>query len=165
MLFREIIGELEKNEIKYLIIGGVAVNLYGHPRVTKDLDIMISFEKQNMDKFIDVMNRLNFKPRAPVDPVQLADKSMRDLWKNEKNMKVFSFYNAKNDFEIIDVMIQDYIDFDLAYEKRQSMSDGVMDVSVVDINDLIRLKEIANRPRDKDDIEVLKKLKELKAHG
>ncbi len=165
MIFREIINQLEKNDIKYLIIGGVAVNLYGHPRVTKDLDLMISFEKENTDKFIEIMNKLSFKPRVPVDPVQLADKSMRDFWKNEKNMKVFSFYNTENDFEIIDIMIQDDIDFDLAYEKRQIMSDGVIGVSVVDINDLIRLKEIANRPRDKDDIEVLKKLKELKGHG
>ena len=161
MLYEKILTELEKNNIKYMAIGGVAVNLYGHQRFTKDLDIMVSFEKENMDKFIEITKKLGLKPRVPVDVEELADKDKREFWKKEKNMKVFSFYNPNDDFEIIDIMIQDDLDFDESYLQKQILSDGKISVSVISIDDLIKLKEIANRPRDRDDIEVLKKLKEL----
>ena len=162
MLYKEILSELGKKNVKYLVIGGIAVNLYGHPRVTKDLDLMISFEKSNMDKFLEIIKAYGLKPRVPVEPEELADKSKRELWKKEKNMKVFSFYNPENDLEVIDIMIQDYLDFDKAYTKKENISDGSLSVSMISIDDLIKLKEIANRPRDREDIEVLKKLKELR---
>lgn len=164
MLYEKILTELEKNNIKYMIIGEVAVNLYGYSRITKDLDLMISFDKENMDKFIEVVNKLGLKPRVPVDVIELADKEKREFWKNEKNMKVFSFYNPEDDLEIIDIMIQEYLDFDNSYISKKVLSDGRITVSTISIDDLIKLKEIANRPRDKDDIVVLKKLKELH-HG
>lgn len=162
MLYREILLELGKRKVKYLVIGGIAVNLYGHPRVTKDLDLMISFEKSNMDKFLEIVKVFGLKPRVPVEPEELADESKRELWKKEKNMKVFSFYNPENDLEVIDIMIQDYLNFDKAYIKKENISDGNLSVSMISIDDLIKLKEIANRPRDREDIEVLKKLKELR---
>lgn len=163
MIYKELLIELEKNDIKYLVIGGIAVNLYGHPRVTKDLDLMISFEKENMDRFIKIVKSLKLKPRVPVEPEELADKSKREFWKNEKNMKVFSFYNPENDLEVVDIMIQDYIDFDSSYVRRENLYDGKMSIKVISIDDLIKLKQIANRPRDKDDIEVLKKIKEFRS--
>ena len=161
MIYENILTALEKNNIKYLIIGGIAVNLYGFARVTKDLDLMISFEKENMDKFTSIIKSLGLKPRVPVEIEELADKNKREFWKKEKNMKVFSFYNPDNDLEVIDIMIMDYLNFDECYLKKQTIDDGRLSVKIISIDDLIKLKEIANRPRDKDDIEVLKKLKEL----
>lgn len=162
MLYKEILLELEKKGVKYLVIGGIAVNLYGHPRVTKDLDLMLSFEKDNMDKFIEIVKSFKLKPRVSVNIEELADKNKRETWKQERNMKVFSFYNPENDLEVIDVMIQDYINFDEAYKRVEKLSDGSLTVSMISIDDLIKLKEIANRPNDRADIEVLKKLKELR---
>ena len=162
MLYKKILSELEKQSVKYLVIGGIAVNLYGHPRVTKDLDLMISFEKTNMAKFIEIIKLFKLKPRVPVEIEELADKNKREHWKQERNMKVFSFYNPENDLEVIDIMIQDYIDFDDAYKKVEKISDGNLTVSMISIDDLIKLKEISDRPNDRVDIEVLKKLKELR---
>ena len=162
MLYKKILSELEKQSVKYLVIGGIAVNLYGHPRVTKDLDLMISFEKTNMTKFIEIIKLFKLRPRVPVEIEELADANKREIWKQERNMKVFSFYNPENDLEVIDIMIQDYINFDEAYKNVEKVSDGSLTVSMISIDDLIRLKGIANRPNDRADIEVLKKLKELR---
>ena len=160
MLYENILNELEKNNVKYLVIGGIAVNLYGYQRVTKDLDIMLSFEKENMEKFVKIVTSLGLKPRVPVDIEELADKNKRELWIKEKNMKVFSFYNPQNDLEYIDVMILEDINFDESYLHKRIMHDGRITTSVVSIDDLITLKEAANRPRDKADLEILKKIKE-----
>jgi hypothetical protein len=37
--FKEFIELLNENDVKYLVVGGYAVALHGHPRYTKDLDV------------------------------------------------------------------------------------------------------------------------------
>ena len=160
MLFKKIIQELEKRKIKYLVIGGVAVNLHGYSRVTNDLDLMISFEKENIAKFIELVNALGYTPKAPVELKEFADSAKRETWKKEKNMQVFSVRNPNDEFEYIDVMIQDHIDFEEAYKNRQIYADDKISVSVISIDDLISLKELAGRGRDLLDMKILRKLKE-----
>lgn len=160
MLFKKIISELEKRKIRYLIIGGVAVNLHGYSRVTNDLDLMISFEKENINKFIELIKDLGYTPKIPVDIKELANSDKREEWKKEKNMQVFSVRNPDNEFEYIDVMIQDHLDFEKAYKNRKIFADDKISVSVVSIDDLISLKQIAGRGRDLLDMKLLRKLKE-----
>jgi len=162
MFFKKILKELEKRNIKYLTIGGVAVNLHGYNRITNDLDIMISFDPENIEKLAMMAKDLGFKPRVPVEIKELADPQKREYWRKEKNMKVFSIYNPENDFEIVDIMINDDIDFDTAYKNRQVQSDENFNVSIVSINDLIKLKELAGRDRDLVDLKILKELKDRK---
>ena len=162
MYFRKILKEPEKRNIKYLAIGGVAVNLHGYNRITNDLDIMISFDLENVKKLTNMAKDLGFKPRVPVDIEELADPAKREYWKKEKNMKVFSIYNPDNDFEIVDIMISDDIDFETAYKNKQVQSDENFNVSVVSIEDLIKLKELAGRERDLVDLKILKELKDRK---
>lgn len=162
MFFKKILKELEKRKIRYLTIGGVAVNLHGYNRITNDLDIMISFDLENVKKLAMMAKDLGFKPRVPVEIEELADPQKREYWRKEKNMKVFSIHNPENDFEIVDIMINDDIDFDTAYKNRQVQSDENFNVSVVSINDLIKLKELAGRDRDLVDLKILKELKDRK---
>lgn len=160
MLFKKIIQELENRKIRYLIIGGVAVNLHGYSRITKDLDLMISFEKENVDQFINLVKDLGYTPKVPVDIKELADPNKREEWKKEKNMQVFSVRNPNDEFEYIDVMIQDHLDFEKAYKNRKIFTDDKISVSVISIDDLISLKQLAGRGRDLLDMKLLRKLKE-----
>ena len=40
-LFEKVFRELNKTRVKYLVVGGVAVNLYGYLRFTGDLDLLL----------------------------------------------------------------------------------------------------------------------------
>lgn len=160
MLFKKIIQKLEEKKIKYLIIGGVAVNIHGYPRATGDLDLMISFDQDNVGKFIDLVNELGYVPKAPVDIKELSDPKIREYWKTEKNMQVFSVRDPKNEFDYIDIMIQDYLDFESVYKRRKIYSDDTMSISVISIEDLISLKEIAGRGRDILDLKILKDIRD-----
>ncbi|MDD3625786.1 MAG: hypothetical protein PHV06_00560 [bacterium] len=46
MIYFDVLSGLYQKNIKYLMVGGMSVNLYGIPRVTQDLDIIISTEKE-----------------------------------------------------------------------------------------------------------------------
>ncbi|MCL2688969.1 MAG: hypothetical protein FWE57_03855 [Chitinispirillia bacterium] len=39
--FKDFIQCLNSNSVRYLLVGGWAVGMYGHPRATKDIDISV----------------------------------------------------------------------------------------------------------------------------
>lgn len=162
MFYDRIFKLLNSKRIKYLVIGGVAVNLHGFKRATGDLDILISLEDKNIKKFVDLMKSLNWRPRLPVDMNEFADSKQRQKWIKTKGMKVFSVYNPKLALEHIDVMMENYIDFVSAYRRRKVVSDGNLKISIISIQDLIKLKKIAGRERDQIDIHALEQIRRLK---
>ena len=46
----KIISLFNKYKVEYLIIGGYAVNLYGYPRMTEDIDILFKKGKSNGER-------------------------------------------------------------------------------------------------------------------
>ena len=46
--FKDFIKCLNSNNVKYLLVGGWAVGIYGHPRATKDIDFLVSADKNNL---------------------------------------------------------------------------------------------------------------------
>ena len=59
--FKEFIELLNKNEIKYLLVGGYAVAYYGYPRYTKDSDIWIECSQENAKKILYVLEVFGFR--------------------------------------------------------------------------------------------------------
>ena len=53
MFYERIFRELANRNIKYLVIGGIAVNIHGYSRATGDLDIMLSLEKDNLERSLN----------------------------------------------------------------------------------------------------------------
>ena len=71
MIYEEVFREFELQGVQYLLVGGVAVNIYGYVRMTMDLDIMVDLSEDNLSRIIGVMEKLGFSPRVPVDPHDL----------------------------------------------------------------------------------------------
>lgn len=152
-----ILKKLEEHKVNYAVIGGVAVVLYGYVRFTKDIDLLIDFSTENVKRFADVLNALNFKAGAPVDIMELADPNKRKYWMEEKNARVITFYNPDIPFLQIDVLITRNLG-DLKKTRRKI---GDFEVSVVDYDDLLKMKKETARPTDLIDIEKLEELKGL----
>ena len=53
--FKDFIKFLNKNEVKYLLLGGWAVGLHGSPRATKDIDFLIAVDDENLNKLKKTM--------------------------------------------------------------------------------------------------------------
>src|SRR5689334_23101133 len=59
--FAEFIRLLNSKKVRYLILGGWAVNLYANPRATGDIDFLISIEEKNVDKVLDALKDFGMK--------------------------------------------------------------------------------------------------------
>ncbi len=49
--FIELMTVLHKNDVDYILIGGMAINLHGFARNTEDIDIFINPTKENVKRF------------------------------------------------------------------------------------------------------------------
>ena len=56
--FEKVFRALNKEKVKYIVVGGVAVNLYGYARFTGDIDILLLLEEGNLEKMDRVMKKM-----------------------------------------------------------------------------------------------------------
>ncbi len=150
--------QLYKQKIHYLVCGGLAVNIYGIPRMTADIDILLDFEDENVNKFETAMKLLSYFSAVPVSLKIMIDKNEREKIIREKNMIAYSFFNSRSGVMALDVLVDVPIAFDELWNKREVRKMGVIEVNLVSIEHLIALKKYSNRKQDNDDILLLSKL-------
>jgi hypothetical protein len=142
-----------------MVAGGIAVNLYGIERATADLDIVVLLEGTNLIKFISVAKQLGLKPKIPVQMEDFLNPDKRHAWVTEKGMKVFSLFDQKNPFFLIDVFTEVLFDFDEVYKKRKKIRLENIAFPLIPLNTLIEMKRGTGRPQDETDIFYLERIK------
>ena len=161
MLYEEIFKKLHDENFEYLVVGGMAVNLHGYSRITNDLDLLILLTEENIGKFVKVIKSLGYRPKVPVELEDFISEKNRKNWIENKNMKVFSVYNPKNELEHIDVLIEYSLNFKKVYERKNVFNIRGIKIPTISIPDLIKLKKEAGRKIDELDINVLTRILEL----
>jgi len=160
--YLDVIEALNKTGVLYTVVGGVAAILHGAPRMTGDLDLAVILEEENILRLAKTMERMGYKPRIPVDPGDLADPAIRELWKKEKGLKVFTFFHPSKPFAEVDILIEESTNFRGIWERRREYQAGDIPVPTVSIDDLIAMKQLSARDKDLADITALHRIKALK---
>jgi predicted nucleotidyltransferase len=60
--FKDFIRCLNLYNVKYLLVGGWAVGIYGHPRATKDIDFLVSNDEKNLKKLQNAFLKFGSPP-------------------------------------------------------------------------------------------------------
>jgi len=164
-IIERLFSALNKGKIRYLVVGGIAVNLYGVERATRDIDLFVELEEDNLFRFVEAVESLNLKPKIPVKFNDFTKKEIRKKWVRDKNMVVFSMFDPQNPYFLLDVFVEEPFDFTKAYNERMEGKIGRTIVPVVSIKYLIKSKEKSNRPQDIADIFYLKEIKKELKNG
>jgi len=136
---------LNEARISYALCGGLAMAVHGHPRATQDIDLLIP--ESELEKtlavaktigFIIPSGRMPFKARTPLAMDRYRVSRAKGSW-------LISL-----DLIVVSPGLQE------VWESRISGKVGDVDCSVVSKDGLIRMKTIAGRHRDLDDIETLR---------
>ena len=157
-LYEPIFETLNRAGVRYVVVGGVAVVLHGHVRLTADLDLVVDLSAGEAKRTIETLVSLGLEPRAPVDPLGFADPRQRAVWIKEKNMEVFSMWSRTDPMLVVDLFVEDPIPFEDLWARSEVVSLGNTSVRVAAIADLISMKRRAARPQDLLDIEELRKI-------
>lgn len=161
MYYTRLLEKLYTEKIRYLIVGGLAVNLYGIPRITQDIDLIVSMEKPNIGRLIKVLKELSYSPLVPVDPMNLAKPEEVRKWIEEKNMIAFCFHNDEKRYQTVDILIGHKLDFDKAFDEKTIRKVNDFEIYLASVQDIIKLKADTGREQDRSDIEMLRKIREI----
>ena len=154
-LLEPLFAGLNRDGVRYVVVGGLAVVLHGFARLTADVDLVVDLAPDEARKAMIVLGGLGLRPRAPVDPLAFADANVRESWIRDKGMRVFSLWDPANPMREVDLFVEHPIPFPDLWERSETLSLATTSVRVASIPDLIRLKLLAGRPQDLTDIEAL----------
>ena len=136
----KVFESFQKHEVKYLIIGGIAAILYGVPRATFDLDILVEATPDNAQRLLDSLLD------AGLGTASLT--SAEELLSNE--ITVFK------DRVRIDVQVSTPgLHFQEAWDRRETMTFRGQIFYVVSKEDLISSKKASGREVDLEDVRLL----------
>ena len=163
MFYEDILREFQKQRVKYVVVGGVAVNLHGYPRATMDLDILVDMKDKNIEKIVRILTKKGYHVKQPVNPMGLANKKVRDGWIKTKHMRAFNFYRGSYpEMEEVDIIIKSPVSYEVAKKTSLLIAFGKTRIPIISINNLSRMKSGTGRPEDKLDIIRLRKIKSLR---
>jgi len=159
MKIAELLQTLADEQVQYVLVGGVAVQLHGFIRATFDIDLVLAMDDDNLARFIDIAKRLGLSPAIPVPIESLREPKLIDEWHRTKGMLAFSLREPQAGGSVIDLLLRPDIPFDKLLGNSVA---GVLfgrQVRIASIDDLLVMKRSANRPKDRLDIEALEKIK------
>jgi hypothetical protein len=154
-LFEPIFEALNREGVRYVVVGGVAVLLHGHVRLTADLDLAVDLEPAEARKAIETLVGMGLRPTIPVDPIDFAEATKRSEWMTEKHMRVFSMSDPTDPLREVDLFVENPIDFDGMWKRSRIVDLGSTSARIASIDDLIVMKRSAGRPQDLADVEAL----------
>jgi len=143
---------LTRRNVRYVVVGGVAVVLHGHPRLTADVDLAIDLDPEPLAHTMQVLTELGFEPQRPVSIEQFMDPAIRAEWISQRNMTVFSLRSRTDALLSADVFAQNPIAFADLWRDAVQIALHSTTVRVASIPHLIEMKSLAGRPKDLEDI-------------
>ena len=141
ILYGEILKEFQVRIVKFVIVGGIAVNLHGWLRSTADMDILVEMSDENLKKVVGILRNKGYRVKQPVDPMGLADKDIRYDWIHNKHMKAFNFYKD-DEFKEVDIIIESPVSYEEVKRSAMRLKIGDTIVPVISIDNIIILSTV-----------------------
>ena len=103
-MFIEVVAKaLEEAKVPFAIVGGFAVALYGFPRGTLDVDLVIQWSKEHLELAEKALKKIGLVSRLPLDSQSVFN--FRDEYIQNRNLIAWNFYNPLNPAEQVDLII------------------------------------------------------------
>lgn len=153
---KDIFASLNNHQVKYLLCGGLAVNLYGIPRMTADIDLLIEWEEKNIERFEAALGEHSYKKNLFFQLKTLIPAEIRLKYYQEKNLVAYSFSSDSLRAMTLDVLTHSNIEFTECWDRKEVRKIQDVSVYVLSVEDLIALKSFADREQDRSDIINLK---------
>jgi hypothetical protein len=157
-IYGDVFAALDAVDVRYVVVGGLAVILHGRVRSTVDLDLVIDLAAEPARRAMVALTDLGLRPRIPVDATDFADPAKRQDWLENKHMRVFSFFDPSNALREIDVFVDYPLDMEALLRDAATVLVDGHPVQIASVQHLIQMKLDAGRPRDLDDVAMLREI-------
>jgi predicted nucleotidyltransferase len=141
-----LLKSLKEHKVDFVIIGATAFPIHGYARATLDIDIFIRPTEANAQRTRKALSAFGY---------DLSDIRNEDFLKKKLLIRQYAVESDIHPFV-------KGITFERVWKNKIKQKFGHTLVYFASLNDIIKMKESANRPKDRDDLKYLRKLKQKK---
>jgi predicted nucleotidyltransferase len=123
-ILRDIAKRFTEAGIQYMLTGSVAMNYYAHPRMTRDIDLVVALEQKDADMVIALFENDYYVPRNAVLRA-IANESLFNLIHNESIIKIDCIIRKNTEYRRLE------------FERRRQVDVDDIQVWIVSKEDLI----------------------------
>lgn len=139
MDIEDLLKLLNARAVDYVVIGAQALPVHGYTRNTTDLDLFIRPEPANAARVIEALREFGY---------DVSDLTVEDVLTYKVLLRQYALESD------IHPSVTG-IDFDQVWKNRVSNLFGDTPASFASLDDLIQMKQAANRPKDQEDLKFL----------
>ncbi len=139
-----LLQSLNEHDVRYVVIGAAAFPVHGYARATLDIDIFIAADLANAERTLRALQAIGY---------DLSDLTAHDLQTRKVLIRQYLLETDIHPFVA-------GVTFEQVWERRVSSQIGSTPAWFASLDDLIRMKEAAGRPKDMEDARILRRLRE-----
>jgi predicted nucleotidyltransferase len=139
----KLLQSLKENRVAFVVIGASAFPVYGYARATLDIDIFIRPELPNIRRTMSALRKFGY---------DLMDLTPLDF---QRHKILIRQYLVEADFH----PFVKGITFEEIWKNKIRAKFGKIEVFFPSLDDMIKMKRAAARPKDKEDLKYLRKIK------
>lgn len=148
--FREILELLNRHEVEYIVVGGVAAVIRGAPVTTFDLDALVRVSECNANRLVGALEELDARYRDRAARIKPSKKDILAgghllLMTRAGPLDVLGFIGDSERYEDL-----------IAVSSEVEMTIGRF--RVLDLEELVRQKQATDRPKDRAVLEILEEV-------
>ena len=144
--YKDLINIFIEEKVQFILVGGYAVGLHGHPRATKDLDLWVYANSKNARLVVKSLVRFG----APMQDISVQD------FETEGTILQIGVEPVRIDITTKVAGLK----FKEAIKNVKMIKIEELDIPTISLQDLIKNKKASGRYRDLDDVESLEKILE-----
>lgn len=151
---RELLERLVEAEVRFVLVGGLAVNAWGYLRATRDVDVVPDPDRDNLERLDALLRGLGGK--VDVGGKLLGSESISTFLRTGDRTLVMT---ELGQVDILQGLPQVPRFEDLEQQARDVDIEGLA-VRVCSLDHLLEMKRASDRPRDLEDVEALEAAQE-----
>jgi predicted nucleotidyltransferase len=156
---RELLGRLIEADVRFVLVGGLAVNAWGYLRATRDVDFVPDPDPENLARLDAVLRELGGK--VDVDGKLLAGSAISTFLRTGDRTLVATELGQ------VDVLqgLPQVPPFAALEEEAKDVDLDGLPVRVCSLEHLIQMKRSSERTRDREDLAALEAVQEEDLEG
>lgn len=135
-------------DVTYVIVGGIAVIIYGRPRFTQDIDVIIEYNREKLTQFLALLEKHDFKILSFVKRRLLEDQKRVDIL-DKRSVLRLELLPATGELELLsleNIRMKQYKGIDLPVVSPEMLLLGKLiylgDISKVTQENLLKYKDV-----------------------
>ena len=140
----ELLRLFESHAVRYLLVGGYAVNYYGYLRLTQDIDFLVMPSEENAKKIMQVLEEFGFGGAGIQEEYFRREGTAVHLGVEPNRIDLLTGLKGIPNSRLFE-------------QGRRAVIGGV-ELDIIDFEDLLQVKRKSNRARDRADAEELERI-------